>query len=513
MAEILKTLKVNSTPPRRIRKIIGDTSLTLPDAVAEIVANSFDARENEDERVSVEVYLGREQVLIVDNACGMTNGVLEQAIRLGVDMGRTLGRDADRMGYFGLGMKTACASIGDWWSIVTRPRGAGEEYTVEFDLLSDEADLDASPWEDEIVVRKPDPEGPLGSRPHGTAIIVRKLHRRGPYEPMVLGSVVQRLSEAFKGFLQQGDVICVKLDEGDQVVRCSPPTYRLIQGSRMEFIIPLLEDDPSKVVSGWLGLATTVDTKGDRGFNIYRKGQLIQAWNKDWYDYHPTTSYLLGDVNLDFIRANFFKKGLQEQSLEWDLVRRTMKEFLKPAVAAARKIRRSRTRTELLEIVNTMRAEMGYPLLSHPQVSHGGDNASGPHGLNGSEDSIDSGGDGGTGDRSLPPQSPPIRVSLSVLTLDDGQKIVLDYAEEALDTQMTPWDYMAPPGKDQLLAVANTHSEIYKQVNDHRLLLALTVSDAILQFLIEQKGKSPHEARTVRNEWLHGFLVSREVRI
>jgi len=525
MGEILKSLKVNSTPPRRIRKIIGDTSLTLADAVAEIVANSLDARESEDDRISVDICLDRQQVIVVDDASGMTGEILEQAIRLGIDMGKTLGRGADRMGYFGLGMKTACASIGDWWAIITRPKGGNEELVVEFDLLCDESDLGSSLWEDEIIVRTPDHDGPLGTRPHGTAIIISKLHR---HDTVMVGSVVRRLGQAFKGHLEQGDVIRVKTTDGE-VIECKPPDFQreLVLGSRVDFRLPVNEGDPSKIIYGWLALTKSVGTKGDRGFNIYRKGQLIQAWNKDWYYYHPTTSYLLGDVHLDFIRANFFKKGLQEQSDEWAQVTRVMKEFLKPAVAAARKMRKGKTPNERLEIVSVMRSELqgvadaqGGEIscaldtaTSSSAGSQGGDAPASDEPC-GSERDAATGITGGISDgENLPPPTPPIRVSLKSLTLHDGQVIALDFAEEALDTQMTPWDYISPPGKDQLLAVVNTRSELYRQLNDRRMLLALAVSDAILQFLIEQKGKSAYEARAVRNEWLHTFLVSKEVRL
>jgi hypothetical protein len=513
MEQTLRRIKVNSTPPRRIRKLIGDTSLTLRDAVAEIVANSLDARENDDERITVDVCLDQAQVLILDNAAGMTEKVLAEAIRLGVDMGKVLGREEHRMGYFGLGMKTACASIGDWWSIVTRPQGGGEELVVEFDLLRDESDSHPSLWEDEIVIREPDPDGPLGDRPCGTAVVIERLHDRNPMQ----GSVVSRLGEAFKGYLEQGDMITVN------GTPCSPPVWRLIPGSRIEFRFPLDDGDPSKVVSGWLGLHHVVNTRGDRGFNIYRRGQLIQAWNQDWYRYHPTSSYLLGDVHLDFIRANFFKQGMQRQSEEWVKVSRLMKDYLKPAVAAARKVRRGITSAELLEIVNTMRGELGYP----PYVPAGGSSARGP-GEGGEpsdargagdtsdggapDDSNGSGGAGDSGDSPAPPR-PPIRVSLNSLVLSDGQVIALDFAEEELDTETMPWDYMSPPGRDQLLAVANTKSELYRQLRDPRLLLALAVSDAIVQFLIEQKHKPADEARSVRNQWLHKFLVSKEVRL
>ena len=503
MAEAPRSVKVNSTPPRRIRKIIGDTSLTLRDAVAEIVANSLDARENEDDRISVDILLSGEEVLVVDDAMGMTLEVLTEAIRLGVDMGEVTGRRTDRMGYFGLGMKTACASIGDWWSVITRSKDSGTELVVEFDLLQDETSLDSSLWEDEIMVREPDLDGPLGDRQHGTAVIIRKLHDRNPLP----GGVIDRLGKAFKGFLGQGDIIKVN------GTICSPPVFRFIPGSRVEFDIPLSGNDPTRRISGWLGLLSDVSTKHDRGFNIYRKGQLVQAWNTDWYSYHPETSYLIGDVNLDFIRANFFKKGLQEQSEEWVAVKRVMKEYIKPAVAAARKARKCKTELQEFEVVNAMRQEMGFEPYMPPGSGKQDNDTNEPGDTSEGSGSGSAGGeDAGEQGESARPPKPRIRVTLKALVLENGQEVTLGYTEEAWDTQLTPWDGVKDTS-NQLVTVGNTESELYKLLGNARLFLALAVSDSIAHFLIKFHGKNVDEAKAIKNEWLHKFLVSEEVQL
>ena len=51
---------------------------------------------------------------------------------------------------------------------------------------------------------------------------------------------------------------------------------------------------------------------GDYGFNIYRHSQLVETWCQEWFAAHLMTSRIIGEVNMDFIDATFFKQGLQQ---------------------------------------------------------------------------------------------------------------------------------------------------------------------------------------------------------
>ena len=119
---LASTSYTNSPSPKLLGKI-GATNLILADAIAEIVANSFDAA-LDGEPTIVEVQVVGQEVCVVDNGAGMTEDVLVEAVKLGVDMADVVKKPPGREGRFGLGMKTACASIGHWWAVYTRPLGA-----------------------------------------------------------------------------------------------------------------------------------------------------------------------------------------------------------------------------------------------------------------------------------------------------------------------------------------------------------------------------------------------------
>ena len=77
----------------------------------------------------MEIDVDSEQVSVVDNGVGMSEEVLVEAVKLGVDMSEVVAKKAGAKGRFSLGMKTACASMGRWWAVYTRPAGDQDRRT------------------------------------------------------------------------------------------------------------------------------------------------------------------------------------------------------------------------------------------------------------------------------------------------------------------------------------------------------------------------------------------------
>ncbi|MDF1542863.1 MAG: ATP-binding protein, partial [Anaerosomatales bacterium] len=216
---------VNNTPSPMLLQKIGATNLTLADAIAEIVANSFDASvEGQASDIEVTVVPEADEISVVDSGTGMSEDVLAEAVRLGVDMSKVIDRKSGTKGHFGLGMKTACASIGKWWAVYTRPLGEDLEYRVEFDLEDWERRPNSpDAWTIVIDDVPKTAESPLGDRPYGTAVVVKKLRQRNPMP----GPVTKKLGEAFKAHLEQGDRISVNGEPAE------PKRYRFVPGSKV----------------------------------------------------------------------------------------------------------------------------------------------------------------------------------------------------------------------------------------------------------------------------------------
>lgn len=473
----IKSHKISISPSPKLLKKIGATNLTLADAVAEIVANSFDAAVDGEPTV-VEVEVGREEVLVVDSGAGMTKEVLVEAVKLGVDMSDVVSKPQGTKGKFGLGMKTACASIGGWWAVYTRPMGSNSEFRVVFDLadwMSRPNDPDA--WTAQLQESDLPAGGPLGDREHGTAVMVREVRQREP----LAGAVLTKLGEAFKPHLEQGDSITVNGDPA------TPHRYAFVPNSEVPIDIIFGPSDEFRI-TGWVAVDRQTHNEGDYGFNIYRHSQLVQTWCQEWFAAHLMTSRIIGEVHMDFIDATFFKQGLQQSDL-WRQASAEMKEFLKPIVRASRELSRKgniNSPVRAQQIVSEMYSGLG---LESPQSSDGGSGGDGP---------VGSPSDGDEPVRELPKLS----VDLDSLELEDGRRLSLSLVERELSSGDTPFDFVLDESGMALLAVVNTSHPLFRETKDEEQLRTLAIADSILRFLVDECGMNGRKAAETRNSWI-----------
>lgn len=475
--------EVDITPSPKMMVKIGANNLTLADAIAEVVANSFDAALPDTQSV-IEVTVAEEQISIIDAGAGMTEGVLAEAVRLGNDMDEVVVKRTDTKGRFGLGMKTACASMGRWWDVYTRPVDGSLEYRVSFDLEDWEKRRN-SPQSWKITIRdfpKTAPS-PLGDRPHGTAVVVRKLRQKNPLP----GPVLAKLGESFKAHLEQGDVIRVNGDEA------RPRQYRFVPGTKVPIDLRL-GTDGELAITGWVALDSQTHNDGNYGFNIYRHNQLVQTWNKDWFAAHLMTSRIIGEVHMDFIDATFFKMGLQ-QTEEWRLASAEMREFLKPVSRASQGLsQKGNVNNPLVsrEIISTMRSAVGAEPMDAPASLVGDDRCA----ETGPEDPPVSDGP--------PRELPKLRVDVRHLVLEDGSSVAITVIEKAMSSAAIPFDLIFDDFHEvpQLQAVINTAHPLWTQSQDKVQLRMLVVSDSILRYLMHTVGLSANLAAEARNDWI-----------
>ncbi len=484
---ITKKAYLNPPSPKLLEKI-GATNLTLADAIAEVVANSFDASIDEEKTV-IEVTVDPEHILVVDNGIGMSEAVLVEAVKLGVDMSDVVTKKAGAKGKFGLGMKTACASIGRWWAVYTRPFGENKEYRVAFDLAEWEqrADLPDA-WTIYIEELEPDVSGPLGDRPHGTAIAVQKLRTKNP----MVGSVLTKLGESFKPHLKQGDVILVN---GDPAM---PHVYKFVPGTEVPIDLRFGPSSQYKI-EGWVAIDQQTHNDGQYGFNIYRHGQLVQTWYQGWFRAHLMTSRIIGEVKMDFIDPTFFKQGLQDSEV-WRLAYAEMREFMKPITSACSNLSKkgninvSATRNK---IVGDMREVLALPPA---------ENVPGGGATSGSEDPEEPNGSGCTTNT-----GPHIKLQVEAeqVVLETGTRISVSWLEASLGSDGPPFDYIDdsedPVG---LQTIVNTDHPLYDRSKDPDQLRRLAVADSILRYLVDRCSVESRRAVEVRNAWLLKVLES-----
>jgi hypothetical protein len=478
-----KTYKI--VPDPSLQHDIGATSFGMGEAIAEIVANSIDARIFDGDtprpmHVSVTVDAKKGQVVIVDDGVGMDEERLAEAMRLGVKMDKLKGVTRSRKGMFGLGLKTAAASMGKFWSVHTRPYDKQVEHRVIFDLTKYSARAgDASfDWSIEVETRPHDLNGPLGSRSSGTAIIVERLRERDP----MLGPIMQLLGNAFKPHL--GDEVSITVNTEP----CGGQPYDLVDGSRQDVDI-VIDAAKGMRITGWVGLDKKTHNKPDYGLNLYRKAQLIELWNKSWFRAHLMSSRIMGEINLDFVPTNFNKRGFQTQSPEWEEASKAMRELLVPFVRASGDMSRGKhDKGRFVRAIEGLNRAMGHipeELTPPPsEVAQGGED------------------DAESEEPARRVEQHGFEVSANSLKLPDGTVVALTSLATELDSVETAWDYIYDPDRHELQAVLNTASLLFNTVKDHEFLGTLALADSVAFYLIDHHQVPPSEARASRNRWL-----------
>lgn len=107
---------------------IGQTGYSVSQAVAELVDNSIDAAlENKALIVEISFDSDKGVVEVSDDGVGMDESTAANSIKLAHSTKK------NKLGEFGLGLKTAATSLGKKFQIFTTQKGSDEEYILEYD--------------------------------------------------------------------------------------------------------------------------------------------------------------------------------------------------------------------------------------------------------------------------------------------------------------------------------------------------------------------------------------------
>lgn len=472
--------KFDITPDIRLLVDIGEANYEVPQAISELIANSMDAR-FEEENVIVDVKISATEIVITDNGKGMSESILAEALRLAAQMDNVTGNTKARKGMYGLGLKAACASLGKHWEIVTKPDGDLNQYSVEIDLTDWLKKKDRKNWEVEVKSEKfKKGSGPIGDRNHGTSITISKLKESF----VMVTAITEKLGMAYKPHLEIGDSINVNSEP------VTPKTFSLVENRRYEIDL----DINGFKVTGWYGLDTKTHNSGDYGINIYREKQLVEAWNKDFIRAHLMSSRVVGEIDLPFIAANFHKLGFNKTTEEWRLVKKFMTDALRPVVKASGQM--AQNKKDNLRQAKAIRGlDLALGLITPEDQNFDGvsDAPSSP-------------------DEEKPLISPKKNtnsVTGNFQTLMIGEdEIPISYVFEKLDESI-PWDYIFDEDAGDLQAVINTESLIYTETTDVELIVVMALAEAVMAFSIKYRGLDFIKAKENRDNWMHLAMKNR----
>ncbi|MHB1341890.1 MAG: ATP-binding protein [Coriobacteriia bacterium] len=270
---------------------LGKTGYSIPQAIAELVDNAIDAR-IEQYPITVAVKIGKHAISVADNGLGMSRDEIHAAMVLGKSA------KTNKLGEFGLGLKTSCTALGTRFKVISSKLGDPHMYTVEYD----EARwvTAGEPWRMELKTEAADPGD------HYTIVDIGGLNK---YYAGVVDVVQRDLQQRFSPFIKDGSV-----DLRVNKKRCTPEEFDLIEDSRTDFDVT---DRLGHRIYGWYGLLKQGSNKGLYGFNTYRLGRMITTYDKMAVGEHPTISRIIGEINLDHLQPTHNKREW-EKSPEYD---------------------------------------------------------------------------------------------------------------------------------------------------------------------------------------------------
>lgn len=301
---------IDITPHTSLFPKLGFVGYSIPQAVAEFVDNSKDAM-IEGQKLVVAITIDKESITVADNAIGMDAQGITNAMTLAYSDKK------NKLGEFGLGLKTACLSLGERFTVTTKHRDTKKEYEVTFDEAEWKCAHDG--WK--ILLHERD----SNSNEHYTIVRITCLKRFYPNLPNYIRTDLQKRFALF--------IINDNIDLLINKNPCIPETIELLENLKKEFSINLKS---GYSINGWYGLLKQGSNKGFYGFATFRRGRMITTYDKIAIGEHPTISRIVGEINMDHVPVTTTKREFERESVEYIEVEKALKQEFREILRQAR---------------------------------------------------------------------------------------------------------------------------------------------------------------------------------
>ena len=343
----------------------------LPNAIAELIANSYDA-ESPEVHIILKDTGEEKSIAVVDKGVGMSfDEINENFLRIGrkrreSDSGFSPNGKRKVTGRKGLG-KLAFFGIGDTIQIITRKNGECVNFTMN--------------WNDIIHSKTPnyEPQYTIEScnpQEQGTTIILTNLKRKTAFDPEGLAGSLARLFD----FFDDDFVADITLNNNEPIPIDKTLRYKNINAQFTWNVPAFIEDKEhylfKKRITGEL-LATEKPLKpGLRGITLYAHGRMVNA--PEFFGVGESShfySYLTGWLDVDFVDEQEEDIiSTDRQSLSWDLpITSELRENLKQLLSLVERNWRTQRKTDRQrKITEKTKINVGqwYPTLT-PDIQKG----------------------------------------------------------------------------------------------------------------------------------------------
>lgn len=300
---------VDITPDVSLLAKIGQSGHSVAEAVAELVDNAIDARIGKRVvKVDISYNVAEGWLRVDDDGAGMSKRELSDALVLALSEKG----DAD-IGKFGLGMKTACSSLGDSFTITTAPAHGQVEWIAEYDQ---EQFLMTGEWKLPVRKRKK-------TRPRGTSVVIKSSRLYGSLHQ----SLVRNLGWTFRHFLLDG-IVRLRVNG----VAVAPAEYEIDP----ESVMPFEGIVDGRRVWGWAGLLYKSSQRGWYGFGLIRHRRIVRRHEKLGFQPHPSTARVVGEIHLDEFDTNNLKTDFIRETSAWIELESWVSQTIEPVLAQSR---------------------------------------------------------------------------------------------------------------------------------------------------------------------------------
>lgn len=300
-------VKIDITPDKTLFPKLWSSWYSIPQALAELIDNSIDARVDNWMEISINLY--SDKITIADRWIWMNFEEIKNAVILARSSKQW------KLWEFWLGLKTSCLSLWKSFKVISKKLWENKEYKVIFET---EKWLKDDSWEIDVTDRE------MESDKHYTVIEITDLKSK------TIATADKRLKEDIQvRFWHYLDEITIKVN-WDRVFKKVP---ELSQWTRKEIEI----DTPYWKITWWVGLMKDSSQKWFYWLHTYRNNRLIIPFNKIWFSAHPTVARIYWELHLDFVPVTHNKKSFEKESDQYKSVETLMELELKDIVAEARK--------------------------------------------------------------------------------------------------------------------------------------------------------------------------------
>lgn len=343
----------------------------LPNAIAELIANSYDA-ESPEVHIILTENEKEKSISVVDRGIGMSfDEINDYFLRIGrkrreSDNGLSPNGLRKVTGRKGLG-KLAFFGIGDTIQIVTKKDGICVSFTMNWnDIIHSKT----TNYEPDYSIE------PCNMQEHGTTIVLTDLKRKSAFDVKGLAASLARLFDFFNDNFKAD----IKLNDGTPILIDKSLRYTNIV-AQFKWEIPTFIEDKGhylyqKHIIGEL-LATEKPLKpGLRGITLYAHGRMVNA--PEFFGVGESShfySYLTGWLDVDFVDEQEDDIiSTDRQSLSWDLpITSELQINLKQLLLSIERNWRAQRKTQReLKITQKTKVDVGqwYPTLS-PDIQKG----------------------------------------------------------------------------------------------------------------------------------------------